>query len=198
MQIVHVRFRVIFPCRAGKTGAPVIRLFSVLRRTPDIVIPVGIVRGLPAFHKPAVLVGGMVHHQVHDQADAPLMGRRKHFIEIVHGAELFHDRLIIADIIPVVIIGGLIDRGEPDDINAQFFEIIQFGSDSSDIPDPVSVAVAEASRIDLINDAFFPPFFLHDRFSFLSFPRSSALQGGCIPSYAERPPVAGFMYDCTL
>lgn len=41
---------------------------------PDIVIPVRIVLGFPALHEPAVLVGGMVYHQIHNNADAPLMG----------------------------------------------------------------------------------------------------------------------------
>ena len=49
---------------------------------------------LPAFHKPFMFIGGMVHHQIHDDADASFMGGRQHLVEVLHRAEFFHERLI--------------------------------------------------------------------------------------------------------
>ena len=43
MQIIHICCLVIFPGRPGKAGSPVVRLFPLLCRPPDIIIPVWIV-----------------------------------------------------------------------------------------------------------------------------------------------------------
>ena len=43
MQIIHLSLRIIFPCRTTKYSAPVIRLFSVYRIFPDIIITIWII-----------------------------------------------------------------------------------------------------------------------------------------------------------
>ena len=58
------------------------------------------------------------------------MSLLQELIEILHRPKLIHDILVIADIIAVVIIGGLVNRGEPDDVDPQFLQIIEFGCDS--------------------------------------------------------------------
>ena len=158
MQIVHSGSLVILPCRPAKTCAPVVgRCLIVLPFTPDIVIAVCIILRLPAFHKPFMFIGGMVHHQIHDDADASFMGCRQHLVEVLHCAEFFHDRLIVTDIIAVVVIGRLIHRREPDHINPQIFQIVQPADNPLQIANPIPVAVHKAARINLINNGFLPP-----------------------------------------
>ena len=103
----------------------------------------------------------MVYHKIHDDTDASFMCLGKHPVIIRHCSKLFHDCTIVTDIIAVVVIGRLVDRREPYDIDPQFFQIVQLFRDTVQVADPVSVTVFKTSRIDLIYDAFFPPFFIH-------------------------------------
>ncbi len=109
----------------------------------------------------------MIDYQVHDDFDILFMSLRKQFVEILHRAEFVHDCLIIADIVAVVVIWGLVDGGKPDNVDAKIAQIIQTGGNSLQIADTVSVAVHETAGINLINDRFLPPCFVHVRVSFL-------------------------------
>ena len=75
VQVVHGGCFIVFPCGTAEAGAPVVGWgLGVLPFPPDVVVAVRVVRGFAAFHEPFVLVGGVVHHQVHDDLDASLMG----------------------------------------------------------------------------------------------------------------------------
>lgn len=78
--------------------------FRLLCRTPDVVISVRIVCGFAALDEPFVFIRGMVYNQVHHDFDAFFVSCGKHTVEVFHGSEFVHDRLIITDIISVVII----------------------------------------------------------------------------------------------
>ena len=103
----------------------------------------------------------MIYHKVHNDADASLMRLVEHSVIIFHRSELFHDRTVVTDIITIVVIGRLVDRREPDYINAQFFQIIQLFRDTVQIADSVPVAVVKTPRINLIYNTFLPPFPVH-------------------------------------
>ena len=105
VQEIHICCLVIFPCRTGEAGAPVVRKASVfLCRTPDVVISVRVVCGFAALDEPFVFIRGMVYNQVHHDFDAFFVSCGKHTVEVFHGSEFVHDRLIITDIVSVVII----------------------------------------------------------------------------------------------
>ena len=160
VQIIHLSVLIILPCRTAKARAPVIFFFP-----PDIIIMVWIFLRFPALHKPSMLIRGMVYHQIHDDLQPSLMGLFQHLIEILHRTELFHDRLIIANIISVVVIRRLIHRRQPDHIDAQLLQIIQLGRNSFQISDTIPIAIHKASRIDLIHHRFFPPLSFHPVFT---------------------------------
>ena len=80
---------------------------------------------LPCLLIPDMLIGCMVHHQIHDKPHIPLVHLIKQADKIFHGAKLFHDLFIVADIISVIVIGGIINRGQPQCIHSQFFQVIQ-------------------------------------------------------------------------
>ena len=119
MQIIHLGFLVILPCRTGEAGAPVIRFLSILAFPPEIVIPIRIFSGFPAFYKPGMFIGGVINHQVHNNFNAMGMCRCQHPVKILHGSKILHNSLIIADVVSIVIIGRFINRRKPDYINAQ-------------------------------------------------------------------------------
>ena len=161
VEIVHSRLLVILPGGTAEAAAPVVGLFAVFGIFPDIVVPVKIIFGFAALHKPAVFIGGVVYHQVHYQLQTSFVHLGNHPVKILHGSELRHDILIIGDIIPVVIVGGFVNGGQPDYIRAQFLNIVQMLCDSVEIADAVSVAVRKTSGINLINYAAFPPRIAH-------------------------------------
>ena len=63
----------------------------------------------------------------------------EHLIEVRHRAELLHDVLIVADIVAVVIIRGLIDRGKPDRVSTQFTDVFKPAGNTGKIADTVAV-----------------------------------------------------------
>ena len=162
MHIVHAGLFIVLPDTAAEAGAPVVRQTAVLLPlTPDIIVTVGVVPGRTGLDKPPVLVRAVVHHQIHDDFQAEGMGLFQHRVEIRHGTELSHDILIIADVIPVVVVGRLVDRREPDGVRAELTDIFKPAGDAGQVPDAVAIGVLKAARVNLIYGASLPPFFFH-------------------------------------
>ena len=175
MQVIHTGLRAVFPGGTGEAGAPVVGLPAVPGLLPDIVIPVRIVPGTAALDEPGVFIRSVVDHQVHDNLHAARMSLCQKTVKVLHGAEFVHDRPVVRYIVAVVVIGGLVDRGQPQDIHTEFFQIGQMSSNSVQIPDSVAVAVGKTPGIDLINNGFFPPFSLFHVFIMTSFSGCAAL-----------------------
>jgi hypothetical protein len=76
-------------------------------------------------------------------------------------AELFHNVVVIADIVSVVVVRRPIEGRKPDDIDAKFLQVIELLNNSSQIADAVAVAIIEAARINLVDNAFLPLLLLH-------------------------------------
>ncbi|MNV60331.1 hypothetical protein D3C71_1527910 [compost metagenome] len=162
MQVILLRLLVVLPYRTAEYRLPIIRRTSVCAGVPNIVIPVRVIFGASRLHEPIVLVGGMIHDQVHDQLHAAFMHVLEQLLPIGHCPELIHNVAIIADVVAVIVIWRLIDGREPDNIGAKFLNVVKLGYDALKIPDAVSVGIFEAAGIYLINNAFFPPIgFLH-------------------------------------
>ena len=70
--------------------------------------------------------GCVVDDHIHDHLQAPLMALFQKPVKILHSAELFIDRLIVADVIPIVIVRRLVQRGEPDRGRPEIPDVIQF------------------------------------------------------------------------
>ena len=111
MKEIHLALFIILPCRTAKAGAPVVRrLVAFFAFSPDIVITIRCILCFAAFHKPTMLIGSMVYHQIHDDLYTPFMGFGKHFVKVLHGSEFFHNSLIITDIVSVIVIWRLVYR----------------------------------------------------------------------------------------
>jgi hypothetical protein len=85
----------------------------------------------------------------------------EHLFPVGQRSELLHDVVIVADVISVVVIRRFVDRRKPDDIDAELLQIVQLLNNSSQIADAVAVAIIEAARINLVDNAFLPPLLLH-------------------------------------
>ena len=104
MQVVLAAFFILLPGGSGEAGAPVVRRSAVLSVLPDVIIPVGIILSFPAFHKPGMLVGGVVCHQIHHQFHTPGMDLGKHPVEVFHRTEFLHDGPVIRNVVSVIMI----------------------------------------------------------------------------------------------
>ena len=104
MQIVHAGTFVKFPCGTAEAGTPVVRLFSILRVFPDVVITIRVVFGTAAFDKPCMLIRGMVNDKIHDNFDMMTVCLCKQTVEIFHSTEIIHDITVIGNIVAVVIV----------------------------------------------------------------------------------------------
>ena len=71
-----------------------------------------------------------------------------------HRAELGHDGVIVADVVAVIVVGRRVDRGQPDHIDAQIFQVIEFFNNPAQVANAVAVAVVKTAGIDPIDDAF--------------------------------------------
>ena len=67
------------------------------------------------------------------------------------------DLPIIRDIIAHVYLRRLVNRTQPDDIDAQSFDVVELGVDSRQISDPVAVGVLEGCGVDLVDRGLLPP-----------------------------------------
>ena len=139
VQRPFVPFGIVIPRGAGKKAHPVVRLFSVPAFVPDVIVPAGTVGVVQGTLEPGVLVGGVVHHKVHDKLHAVRMCLSQQGVEILHGAELGHDFPVIPDVIAVVVVGGIVYGREPQQIYAQFLQIGQLFADAPQIAHAVAV-----------------------------------------------------------
>ena len=99
----------------------------------------------------------MIDHKIHDDSDIPFMCFGEHLVKVFHRAEICHDVAVIGNVISVVIVRRAIYRRKPYHVNSELFQIIEAGSDSLQVADPVSIGIRKAPWIDLINNCLFPP-----------------------------------------
>ena len=157
MEVVLAPLGVELPAVLTEEAGPVVGELSVpLPVGPAVVVGVG--AGLvPALAEPPVLRGGVVHHQVHDDADVPPPGFGDEALHVRHGAVLRVDAPVVADVVAVVGVGGAVHRGEPDGVGSQVPDVVQAADDARDVPNAVPVGVLKAPGVDLIDDCVFPP-----------------------------------------
>ena len=73
--------------------------------------------------EPFVLRGGVIDDQVHDDLQAQGVGLLDELVHVAEGAELGIDVAVVGDVVAVVLAGGTVDRGKPDDPHAQGLDI---------------------------------------------------------------------------
>ena len=155
MQIIFVEPRVIFPGAAFEQTGPVVgrqpAAAQALAGAPVIVIVIGIVPALLALKKPGVLVGAVVHHQVHEDLQPPVVGLGQDLLEQLQIAEIRVDILIVGDVVAVIRVGRGVNGGEPDGVHPQALDVIQLAQYAPKVADAVPVPVAEAPGPDLVD-----------------------------------------------
>ena len=78
-------------------------------------------------------------------------------VDVVERAEERVDVLVVRDVVAVVVLRRLVDRGQPHHIHAEHREVVDVVEDPLDVADPVAVRVREGAGIDLVDDGAAPP-----------------------------------------
>ncbi len=160
---VFAAFRIVLPCGAAEVGAPLVRLgtrsarfMAGFGRTPPIPIGVRIVLVARSL-EPGVLVGRVVHDQIHDDPQTTSVRFGEQFVHVFHRAEQRIDGLIVGDVVAVVVLRGLVYRRQPQHVHAKVREIVESAGDALQIADAVAVGILEGPRIDLVDHRIRPP-----------------------------------------
>lgn len=86
------------------------------------------------------------------------MGVGQQRVEIIEAAEDRIDVGVVTDVVAEIRHRRWIDRRNPDCVHAEPLQIIELAPDAGEIAYAIAVAVHKRARIDLIDDAAFPPF----------------------------------------
>ena len=112
----------------------------LVRIRPDIEVARGR-PGLcpPGALKPRMLIGGMIDHQLGDDADAARMRGRDEALEIGNRAVFGMHRAIVADVVSVIEPRRGIERQQPDRVDAEFGNVVELRDQTGKVPDSVVV-----------------------------------------------------------
>jgi len=159
VEVILAAAGVPLPGATAEDGRPVVgRRTILLGIGPDIPVSAGIGAAELALAEPGVFGRGVRQHLVHDHLHAERVGAGDQRVEIVEAAEEPIDLLIVGDIVAHVGLGRLVDRREPDAIDAEGGNVIEAAHDAREVTDAVTVAVLKGARIDLIDHSAAPPF----------------------------------------
>src|SRR4051794_5624290 len=99
----------------------------------------------------------MIDYQFGNNAEPALVGRGKKGTEIVEGAEVRIDVVIVRDVVAVVAHRRGIERQEPKRGDTEFLEVIKLINQSAKIADAIAIAVGEGLDVQLVDDRVFLP-----------------------------------------
>ena len=128
------------PAGAAEVAAPVAGIGLALMPVADVKeLPVGPVRVLAGLPEPFVLVGAVVHHQVHHDLQVPVLRGGQQAVHVLHRPEARVDVEIVRDVVALIRQGRAVDRREPDHVRAQGLHLVQTVDHAGQVPDPVAV-----------------------------------------------------------
>src|SRR5438093_7612619 len=111
-----------------------------------------------------MLIAGVIDHQLGDDADAPAVGLAQQGFEIGERAVIRMDGGVIGDVIAIVAQRRRIERQQPQNVDAQILQIVEFAGETLKITDAVRVRVEELLDVRLIDDRLLVPKIIHALF----------------------------------
>ena len=101
------------------------------------------VRVFPGLLEPLVLVGRVVQRQVDHDAHVALVGLGDEVLELVEGAELGEDRPVVGNVVTAVAQRGIEEGRNPQRIDAEPLQVVEFGDEAGQVSRPIRIAVNE-------------------------------------------------------
>ncbi len=125
---------------------------------PDVEVALGRARRRPPCAlEPAVLVGGVVDHQLGDDAQSARVRRHHELAEVGQRAVVGMHAAIVGDVIAVVAARARIEGQHPDRGDAEIDDVVELLQQAREIADAVVVAVKERLDVDLVDHRVLVP-----------------------------------------
>ena len=158
VQVVLAGRLVEGPGRAAEDRQPVVRRRAVrLRVAPDIPVALRVVAAGARLDEPGVLVGGVVGTKSMMTRRPRRVRLRDQRVEVGQRAEERVDVAVVGDVVAEVGHRRRVEGRDPDGVDAEPAQVVEPLDDAAQVADAVAVAVLEAARVDLIDDAALPP-----------------------------------------
>ena len=130
---------------------------ALIRVAPQVVVAVRRLGRPPRRLEPGMLIRGVVHHEVRDDAEAVGMGGLEEALEVGRRPVVGMDRAIVRHVVAVVAERRRKEGEEPETVHAQLLEIVEPARQPREIADPVAVAVLKGADVQLVEDGVLVP-----------------------------------------
>ena len=90
-------------------------------------------------------------------ADAAIVGGFEEEFKVVEIAIVRVDGRVVSDVVTVVLQRRREERHEPDGVDTQFLQIVEFLSEAAEIADAIAVGIEKRADVDLVNDGILVP-----------------------------------------
>jgi len=132
------------------------------RRRPDHVRPdepVAVLVALVAGGglEPGVLPGSVAGHQVQEDADAAAACLRKERLQVGVRAVAGRDLVVVADIVARILERGGEAGVQPQRVDAERLQVVQFRADARQVTDTIAVGIVKRLRVDFVEDGILEP-----------------------------------------
>src|SRR5438094_182278 len=102
-------------------------------------------------------VGGVVHHQIGDDAQAAIVRGVEEFLEVLHGAVRRKDAVEVGDVVAVVTQRRGIHRQDPQAVDAEVVQIVELAGEPREVTDAVAVGVHEGLHVHFVENRVLVP-----------------------------------------
>jgi hypothetical protein len=99
----------------------------------------------------------MVHDEVGDDPDAPLVGRVDEGLEVLHGPVVRVDGQEVGDVVAAVAHRRRVHRQQPENVDTEPLEVVELLDEAADVAVAVPVGVVEAADVHLVEDGGLEP-----------------------------------------
>ncbi|MNX90728.1 hypothetical protein D3C86_1227880 [compost metagenome] len=107
--------------------------------------------------EPGMLVGGVVHHQLRDDAQSPGMRRTDQLAHVGDGAVVGMHAAVVRDVVAVVPARRGVEGQQPDGVDPQAGDVVQLGDQPGKVAHAIAVRVEEGLDVQLIDDGILVP-----------------------------------------
>ena len=104
-----------------------------------------------------MLVGGVVDDEFGHHLQSEPVRFAQHGAKIVERAVLRMDALIVGNVVAIVLERRGVERHQPDRVDAEVADVVEFGGESRKIADAVVVRIEERLDVELIDDRVLVP-----------------------------------------
>ena len=96
-------------------------------------------------------IGRVIGHDVDDHLDVRGMQRADHRVEVIQTAQSRVDVAVIINVIAAIGKRGWIERAQPHRVHTERSQVRHTRGDTWEVANPVTGAVGEAARVDLVD-----------------------------------------------